>query len=198
MLCVNDSRMLCEIRGNIMMFTSRSLQSASLLGLLLTIIALHACNRSEPEVSGQTPALVSLTKETLSPALRNTASYTALKAITEAQLGVPIYPGAQPKDGGSWQMTDTLAEGAESLLVATLQSDDSVEKVAAFYTHELKVSPADVLRIPTRSGDRFSITIQTHGRATINILLESAVDVPGTWIKITRMGNRLAAATKAN
>lgn len=181
-----------------MKFSNQSSHVASLFGLMLTIMALHACNRSEPEESGQTPNLVSVSKERLSPSAQNTASYTALKAITEAQLGVRIYPGAQPKEGVSWQMTDALAEGAESLLVATLHSDDSVEKVVAFYTQELKIPAADVLRVPTKRGAKFSITLQTQSRATTNILLESAANEPGTRIKITRMGNHLAAATKAN
>ena len=54
--------------------------------------------------------------------------------ISEADLGLPFYPGAKPTDGSGMRLTD----GASSTLQLGLHSDDAPAKVAAFYRDKLK------------------------------------------------------------
>ncbi len=75
-------------------------------------------------------------------------------------------------------------------MMATLHSDDAVGKVADFYTRELGVPPAQVLRVPTRSGPKISITVENSDREATNVMLQRAGDESGTLIKITRMTGR--------
>jgi hypothetical protein len=54
--------------------------------------------------------------------------------VSEADLGVPFYPGTQPRDG---EMTKiTTPDG--SMVTVVLHSDDAPEKVASFYRDKLK------------------------------------------------------------
>jgi len=55
--------------------------------------------------------------------------------VTEADLGLPLYPGAVvPSSGGSNRTTS--AQG--SVVVASFESKDSMDKVAAFYRAKLQ------------------------------------------------------------
>ena len=54
--------------------------------------------------------------------------------ISEADLGLPFYPGAKPTEGSGMR----IANGASSTLQLGLHSDDAPDKVAAFYRDKLK------------------------------------------------------------
>jgi hypothetical protein len=54
--------------------------------------------------------------------------------ISEAELGLPFYPGSKPTDGASMR----IASGTSSNLQVGLHSDDAPDKVAAFYRDKLK------------------------------------------------------------
>jgi hypothetical protein len=54
--------------------------------------------------------------------------------ITEADLGVPFYPGAKPTEGAAMR----IATGDSVSLQAGLHSADAFDKVAAFYRDKLK------------------------------------------------------------
>lgn len=155
--------------------------------LFVAIMVLSACEGSKPketdiEVSRSPMSIAKPPSE-----LPGTASFTAFTTITEERLGVRIYPGAIPQDGGSWQLTDRLAEGAQFQMMATLHSDDAVSKVADFYIRELGIPSAQVLRVPTTNGPKISMTVENSERGTTNVMLHRAGDETGTLIKITRM-----------
>ena len=54
--------------------------------------------------------------------------------VSEADIGVPFYPGTQPKEGEMTKMSS--AEG--SVATVMLHSADEPEKVAAFYRDKMK------------------------------------------------------------
>jgi hypothetical protein len=56
--------------------------------------------------------------------------------VTEAQLGVPVYPGAIVK--GSSKMEGAATGGQGTIEVYTLMTPDNLEKVTAFYRSNLK------------------------------------------------------------
>jgi hypothetical protein len=57
--------------------------------------------------------------------------------VTEADLGVPFYPGAQPTEGSALR----LASGDSVSVQVGLHSDDAPAKVAAFYRDKLRRWP---------------------------------------------------------
>jgi hypothetical protein len=173
-----------------MLSDHRLLCGMSLPTLLLAMMVLSACDSSKPKElnTDLSPTSRPDSKPPIQPP--GTASYMAFKTITEEQLGVRIYPGATPRDGGNWQMTDRLSEGAQFQMMATLHSDDAVSKVADFYTRELEIPSAQVLRVPTRDGPKISITIENSAHGTTNVMLQRADDGSGTLIAITRMAGQ--------
>jgi hypothetical protein len=54
--------------------------------------------------------------------------------VSEADVGLPFYPGTQPKEGGMTKVT--TPEG--SMVTVILHSDDAPDKVAGFYRDKLK------------------------------------------------------------
>ena len=54
--------------------------------------------------------------------------------VSEADLGLPFYPGTQPKEGEATKIS--TPEG--SAVTVMLHSDDAPDKVAAFYRDKLK------------------------------------------------------------
>jgi hypothetical protein len=58
--------------------------------------------------------------------------------VTEADLGVPFYPGSKPTEGGAMRM----ATNEGSTVQIGLHSEDAPDKVAAFYRDKLKTMAA--------------------------------------------------------
>lgn len=54
--------------------------------------------------------------------------------VTEADVGLPFYPGTAPKEGGMMKINSS--EG--SMVTVTLHSDDAPDKVAGYYRDKLK------------------------------------------------------------
>ena len=63
--------------------------------------------------------------------------------VTEADLGVPIYPGATRREGGV-----NIRSGTKSMVTAVFTTTDSVEKVVDFYKDKLGANPS-VVQSPT-------------------------------------------------
>lgn len=58
--------------------------------------------------------------------------------VSEADLGVPFYPGTKPTEGGSNKVTSN--EG--TMVSVSLHSDDAPDKVAGYYRDKLKAQAA--------------------------------------------------------
>jgi hypothetical protein len=69
--------------------------------------------------------------------------------VTEADLGLPIYPGATPIEGKSTKMNSS--EG--NMATLELQTNDAPEKVAAFYRERLKAKAEGNQMMDMNSGD---------------------------------------------
>jgi hypothetical protein len=74
-------------------------------------------------------------------------SMTIGSTIDTSKLGVPVYPGAKVGKQGSVQAT--TAKG--STLAAEFETDDSFDKVYAYYKSQL---PSDAEKLKTTSGDK--------------------------------------------
>ncbi len=56
--------------------------------------------------------------------------------VSEADIGLPFYPGTKPKEGGMTKISS--ADG--TMVTVILHSDDAPDKVAGFYRDKLKAS----------------------------------------------------------
>jgi len=116
---------------------------------LLAVLALAACGKAsetaaEKVIASQmskdgTQAKVDLStggmKITTTDASGKTSQMEMGTAkVSEADIGVPFYPGTKPKEG---EMT-RIATPDGSMVTVLLHSDDAPAKVAAFYRDKLK------------------------------------------------------------
>lgn len=112
-------------------------------------LGLGACGKAQEKVAEKalessmskdgTQAKVALSddsmKVTTTDASGKTTQMEIGKAqVTEADLGVPFYPGSKPTEGASMR----IATGEGSTVQMGLHSDDAPDKVAAFYRDKLK------------------------------------------------------------
>jgi hypothetical protein len=75
--------------------------------------------------------------------------------ITEADLGLPYYPGAKPTEGSSMRVVN----GPSMSLQQALHSDDATDKVAAFYRDKLKAMSDGKQLMDMSSNDGASISL---------------------------------------
>jgi hypothetical protein len=75
--------------------------------------------------------------------------------ITEADLGLPFYPGSKPTEGSSMR----IVNGPSMSLQQALHSDDAVDKVAAFYRDKLKALSDGKQLMDMSSNDGASISL---------------------------------------
>jgi hypothetical protein len=107
--------------------------------------------------------------------------------VSEADVGVPFYPGTQPKEGGSMRMTS----GAQQHVQVVLHSDDTPDKVAAFYRDKLKAMADGKQMLDMSSGDGAMLSlVDDKTRSAIQVHIGKA-DPKGSDISIvaTRGGN---------
>ena len=69
--------------------------------------------------------------------------------VSEADVGLPFYPGTQPKEGAMTKIS--TPEG--SAVTVMLHSDDAPDKVAAFYRDKLKANAQGKQFTDMSSGD---------------------------------------------
>jgi hypothetical protein len=108
--------------------------------------------------------------------------------VSEAELGLPFYPGTEAKEGGSMR----IESGAQKSLQVTLHSNDPPEKVIAFYRDKLKALAAGKQMMDMSSGDGGAMlsVIDDKTKSAIQVHIGKA-DPSGTGIAIvsTQGGN---------
>jgi hypothetical protein len=75
--------------------------------------------------------------------------------ISEADLGLPFYPGATPTEGASMR----IVNGNTTALQVGLHSDDAPDKVAAFYRDKLKAMAEGKQLMDMSQSDGASLTL---------------------------------------
>lgn len=101
--------------------------------------------------------------------------------LSEADLGLPLYPGARPVDGGS----SLISSGDVSTASITLHSADSADKVAAYYRAQLKARAAGKQLTDAVGGDGSAnlALIDTRDKSSVEVSIGQAADA-GSSIQI--------------
>lgn len=115
-----------------------------------------------------------------------TARFVARAGGEPPDVGIPIYPGAHALAGGTWQLSDRMDEGADSLTTFALFTPHRLAAVLEFYRGRLQLDPAAVFTVPGRGGRAVSITVDTPGY-TVNLLLRESMAPQGTRIEVSAM-----------
>lgn len=106
--------------------------------------------------------------------------------ITEADLGLPFYPGASPKEGASMR----IAQGANVSMQQVLHSNDAPDKVAAFYRDKLKAMAEGKQLMDMSSGDGATISlVDDKSKSSMQVHVSKADDKGSDiMIAVTREG----------
>jgi hypothetical protein len=91
--------------------------------------------------------------------------------ITEAELGLPFYPGATATEGSSMR----IANGPNVSMQTGFHSDDPPDKVAAFYRDKLKAMSQGKQLTDMSSNEGASLTlVDEKARSTLQVHVSKA------------------------
>ena len=120
------------------------------LAIVFVALLAHGCHHIVQSITGGTTS----------------ATATGSAALTEADLGTEIYPGAKPEKGGS---KITMPTG--SIVTGVYSTPDGVDKVEAFYKDKLGGDATDV-----SSDGRVMISKRVSKTETITVTANSNAD----------------------
>ena len=105
--------------------------------------------------------------------------------ISEADIGLPFYPGSKPNEGSSMR----VANGADQMLQTGLHSDDPVDKVAAFYRDKLKAMSEGKQLMDMSSSDGATLSlIDDKARSTLQVSVSKAEKGSDIVLAASRQG----------
>ena len=170
-------------------------KSLSLIGALLTLALLCGCGPRPGDTSTTTvttpdgQATVTTQKDGEKSTVTVNApdgTYTATSqnSVTEAELGVPFYPGAKAEGGGSYAAVNQAKGQAGKAAGVTLSTPDPVDKVVAFYKDKLGAPMMDM----NHEGQRNVSWAKpgANGKGGLMIAISTEKDQPGTKVTIVR------------
>ena len=148
-------------------------------GLVVIALLSGGCEREAPPVPARPAA----------PAGRAefTGELSRDADLIQQQLGVVPYPGAERIGSGEWSMSDALTEGADALAYLRLKTSDPIDKVAHYYRSSLSIPDDQIFVLGDNRNKLISMTAQVSSLATVNIVLRSRFEIPGTAIEINRL-----------
>jgi hypothetical protein len=107
--------------------------------------------------------------------------------VSEADLGVPFYPGSKPGDGSSMR----VVSGGSSTVQVGLHSDDAPDKVAAFYRDKLKAMSAGKQLMDMSSNDGAALTlVDEKAKHTLQVSISKAEKGSDVAIMSSRQGDK--------
>ena len=105
--------------------------------------------------------------------------------VSEADLGLPFYPGAKPTEGSSMR----IVNGNSTALQVGLHSDDAPDKVAAFYRDKLKAMSEGKQLMDMSQSDGASLTlVDDKAKSTLQVHVSKAETGSDIAIAASREG----------
>lgn len=105
--------------------------------------------------------------------------------VSEADLGVPFYPGTKPAESGA----NRVAAGDSVTVQSAMHSDDAPDKVAAFYRDKLKAMAEGKQLVDMSSGEGAMLSlIDEKTKSSIQVHIGKADKGSDIMISSTRSG----------
>ncbi len=108
-------------------------------------------------------------------------------ATLPKDLGVPIYPGMKPAEGGTFSMSGTGKEGNRNFASYRFATRDSIDDVSTFYHKKLDKLNPKTFEMNMPAGRTTSFSLEQKETA-LNIVLTENKDTGGTNIQIMKTG----------
>ena len=172
------------------------------LAVVVIAAALVACGKAQEKVAEKaiesslskdgTQAKVSLGDNSMKVSTTDAAGKTTQMEIgqarvSEADLGVPFYPGSKQAEGGAMRVA-----AADTVSVQTsLHSDDAPDKVAAFYRDKLKAMSEGKQMMDMSSGEGAMLSlVDDKTKSAIQVHVGKADKGSDIMISSTRSGSK--------
>ncbi len=104
--------------------------------------------------------------------------------LTEADLDLPFYPGAQPSENGGTR----IVNGEVAMASLELSSSDAPAKVAAWYRERLKPRMAGRTVIDQAEGQGMSLSIIPAKEGDASLMISVSADDQGSKITLMHSG----------
>ena len=105
--------------------------------------------------------------------------------ISEAELGLPFYPGAKPTEGSSMR----IVNGNNTSMQVGLHSDDTHDKVAAYYRDKLKAMSEGKQLMDMSQSEGASLTlIDDKAKSSLQVHISKAENGSDIAIAANREG----------
>jgi hypothetical protein len=173
---------------------------APTLAAFASALALAACDKAPEKLAEKsiesamskdgTQAKVNLSdgsmKVTTTDAAGKTTQLEVGKAqVTEADVGVPFYPGSKPAEGAATR----VAVGDAVSVQTSMHSDDAPDKVAAFYRDKLKAMADGKQMMDMSSGEGAMLSVvDDKTKSAIQVHIGKAEKGSDIMISSTRGG----------
>lgn len=122
--------------------------------------------------------------EVVANTVANIATSAAIESkgvtISEADLGIPFYPGAKLSESDSSKVVSPQGLA----LSARLQSNDTAEKVAGFYREKLKAMSEHSVFSETKNAEGQAALVVADTKANNSILINISKSTTGSDINI--------------
>ena len=162
------------------------------LVLSVSIIFMVGCSKTQRTYKTNNGTVTVTTKNTPGPnkgtveikTKDGTASMTteAGKAVTESELGVPVYPGATAENTAKYEGQN--GSGMQSIQQFILTTPDSFEKVEAFYKTNLKNVQSNFSQ---NQGDtKTAVFVTGTEKASVSVTIGSEKDQKQTTIHVMK------------
>ena len=177
---------------------SRLRLTAAILPLTCCAFALTGCNdRASEKIDSRPPANMPTPTMAGAKPVEKKAAAPVVPPPTEAEMGIPIYPGAKTYvDSGG---VAVAAHNDPAMSTATLETPDSVDKVVDFYRQRLTQSDASGVAQPvepredTQDGKRKVVLLGNDAQGS-SFLAEVREDTGKTMIELMRTQMRMPSA----
>lgn len=169
-------------------------QIVTVVLILTVVLCLAACTKEESKTSYSGPVeTVTVTKKqrgditemTVSTQTGNTI-YKVGERLLPEELGVPIYPGAEMAEMGSWSMAWADGDSSQVLSATTLYSKDPIDKIVSFYQKKFKNDAPQTFDLDMPTGKMVNIILDQADDTTVSVVLLENLNQGGTNIQIAK------------
>ncbi|MBN2167614.1 MAG: hypothetical protein JW738_00090 [Actinobacteria bacterium] len=157
--------------------------------LVITCLVLQTGCGKEKTASKTPEGSVEVTEDENGMTIKTEEGETIIsgEALSEKDLGIPIYPGAEMVDESVSSYIEKDTEGRVTSLFATLQTQDSVSKVTGWYKEKLAGEP-DFLDSTMSSGvDQMGMFSFQSGDLRTTVMV--AKDIEGKGVTIIQVNS---------
>jgi len=163
--------------------------------IIIAILFLIGCKGKEEKTVYSTPkGKVEVSesedgkiKEMKVTSKEGTAVFKSTEGVVPENIGVPLYPGATAKEGGTFSISGEQEGKSGGFSLTYLFTEDDIERVIAYYKKELSGLNPGYYEMTTPNGKNATFVIGEETPEKTTVVLSQRSGDKGTNIQITKV-----------